>query len=1096
MADAPAQPSGGEDALNRVLADCLDALGRGDPPDLAAWQARYPAFAAELADLFAARAQFGEALRAEHPSPGGNPTPVSERGAETPRGGGPGSRHQCAAAPLGTLGEYELLEELGQGGMGRVYKARQRRLGRLVALKVIRADGAPAEADRLRFRTEAEAAARLDHPNIVPVYEVGAHDGQPYLAQRYVAGGPLSRYLDRFRDDPRAAAGLVATLARAVHHAHQRGVLHRDLKPGNVLLEGPDGPVVPHVADFGLARLLDQDAGLTRTGELVGTPSYMAPEQAGGGGAAIITTATDVYGLGAILYALLTGRPPFAGPTVLQTLEQVKGREPDRPRRLNPRVDRDLETICLTCLAKDPHRRYASALALAEDLESWLGHRPVAARPASPGERLAKWVRRRPAAAALICVIAAAVLALLAGSLWHNHSLGEALADSDRLRRAGLGREARLRDLLYVADLRLAKEAWDNGDLTQLAELLDRHRPADGAADQRGFEWHWLKWCLGARAGTLKAHDGGLLCAAASPDGRFLVTADRKGAVKVWDRASLKQVGSLAGHTDEVQRAVFSRDGRTLATCSKDRSIRLWDVATWKQAGCLSGIHQMTVTSVAFSPDGALLASCDRDHRLVLWELPRGRVVRSWAAHPDIIHDVAFAPDGRTLGSVGNDNCARLWDLASGTERACLRAGHDLLTLAFSPDGKTLAVGGYADIVRLWDLEDRASPPVDLPAGVTWSLAFAPSGSRLAAGCDVGLVHVWDLVPGRREARLRKPLHRRRGRGRAVVFVRGDDLLLAAFEEDGTVEVWDLERLAAGWETLPGLPPYLWSIALSPDGRRAASWHGNKAYILGLLSGRVEHSSQAPGSPFRVAISPSGEALAAACGEKGTWVWDVASGRKVLTLQDPSDFVRAVAFSPAGNLVATGNRNNCARLWAWPSGELRATCGGHAGGCDYLAFSVDGRTLAVSSGDHTVSLWDTATGERRGLLPGHGVSVTAVVFAPDGRTLATGGQDGTIRLWEVASGELRATLSGHWKGVSGLAFSPDGRTLASQGEDEVVKLWHPGTGQELFTLTTPFHLAAGIAFTSDGRALVAGATPSGPNSPSALLLWRAEPAGP
>ena len=373
-----------EDALNRVLADFLDALGRGDRVDLRAWQTRYPSFAGDLADLLAARREVGEMLEETRPS------------------GGAGIGAPRVAVPSGVLGDYELLEELGHGGMGRVYKARQRSLGRLVALKVIRA-GAPAtEADRLRFRTEAEAAARLDHPNIVPVYEVGEHDGQPYIAARYVAGGPLSRHLDRFRDDPRAAAALVAALARAVHHAHQRGVLHRDLKPGNVLLEWPAGDAgvpIPQVTDFGMARLLDQDSTLTRTGDLVGTPSYMSPEQASGGAAAI-TTATDVHGLGAILYALLTGRAPFAGPTVLETLARVKEHEPDLPRRLNPRVARDLETICLRCLTKDPRQRYASALALAEDLERWLRHRPIAARPATTCERLAKWVRRHPAAAA------------------------------------------------------------------------------------------------------------------------------------------------------------------------------------------------------------------------------------------------------------------------------------------------------------------------------------------------------------------------------------------------------------------------------------------------------------------------------------------------------------------------------------------------------------------------------------------------------------------------------------------------------------------------------------------------------------------------
>jgi WD40 repeat protein len=1100
------EPTAHEDGLNRVLADFLDALGRGERVDLPAWQARYPAFAAELADLLAARREASAAL-----------------GKETPPLGRPGGGVPPAAPPLGPLGEYDLLEELGHGGMGRVYKARQRGLGRLVALKVIRAGAAATADERLRFRTEAEAAARLDHPNIVPVYEVGEHDGQPYLAARYVEGASLSRHLDRFRDDPRAAAALVAALARAVHHAHQRGVLHRDLKPSNVLLEWRGGgPPVPHVADFGLARLLDQDSGLTRTGDLVGTPSYMAPEQASGGGAAV-TTATDVHGLGAILYALLTGRAPYEGPTVLETLERVKGREPDPPRRLNPKVDRDLQTVCLTCLAKDPRRRYASAQALAEDLENWLGHRPIAARPAGARERLAKWVRRHPAATAVACVSAAAVLAALAASLWHAHVLGEALADSDRLRREGLAREARLRDFLYVADMRLAKEAWDSGDLPQLAEVLERQRPRAGEADRRGFEWYWLKWCLGTRAGTLQAHDGGLLCAAVSPDDRFLVTADRKGAVKVWDLASRRPVCGLAGHSNEVQRAVFSPDGRTLATCSTDRTVRLWDVAAWTERACLRG-HWTTVTSVAFAPDGKLLASAGRDHRIVLWELPQGRVVRAWQAHHvgkrEVVHDVRFTPDGRALVSVGEDGTARTWDVATGAERARRSCPCEPLGLALSADGKLLATGGYGARVSLWT--EAGEPRADLQ--VSWTvraLAFAPSGTQLVAACDSGMLCVWDVAPDGRAARLSKVLRRGGGKGRAAVFARRGALLVTASEDEGTVEFWDPARLG-GCEVIPSLPPDVTDVALSSRHRAATSHSGVAVCLLDLEGRRIERTLALPAGVevFGVALSSDGRIVAAACADTQARLWEVATGRQILALAHGAR-VNAVAFSPAGGLVATAGAKGTARLWELPSGALRQSWAAQTGAAHApalcLAFAGDGRTLAVGGSAHamTVTLWDPATGARQGELrdrgPGatrpssppkappageHAFSVDAVAFSPDGATVVAACSDGVIRLWEVSSGELRRRFSGHVGAVRGLAFAPDGRTLASLGDDKTVKLWHPGTGQQLFTLATHTDRLAGLAFAGDGRLLVAGGRTQNGAGPSALLLWRGEAARP
>src|SRR6059058_2229539 len=311
---------------------------------------------------------------------------------------------------LGELGDYELLEEVGRGGQGVVFRARQKSLNRTVALKVIRLGQWASKAHLKRFRREAEAAASLEHPGIVPIHEVGERDGSCYFSMKFIEGGQLDEIVRREPMPVRQAAELIAKVARTVHYAHEHGILHRDIKPGNILL---DAKSEPHLTDFGLARLVESESSVTHTLEVLGTPSYMAPEQAVGNNAAI-SSVTDVYGLGAVLYQLLTGQPPFAGGTTYETIKLLLDTEPRSPRLLNPKIDRDLLTICLKCLEKDPKRRYSSALALAEDIERWLKHEPIQARRAGVFTRGRKWVRRNPTSA----ILAASLVALEAAAGW------------------------------------------------------------------------------------------------------------------------------------------------------------------------------------------------------------------------------------------------------------------------------------------------------------------------------------------------------------------------------------------------------------------------------------------------------------------------------------------------------------------------------------------------------------------------------------------------------------------------------------------------------------------------------------------------------
>jgi tetratricopeptide (TPR) repeat protein len=410
-----------ENQLDEILTAYLKSLDDGQTPDRAGLLARYPVLAAELAEFFDEQDRldrWAEPLR-----------PVARAARlETPTAEATVDGIPAAPEPVGSFGEYELLRVLGHGGMGVVYEARHRPLNRVVALKMIPAGRWASETEVQRFRNEAEAVAHLDHPNIVPIYDVGEHDGQPYFAMKLIEGGGLAPTGVRgqgsgVRDQtPREAARLVAAVARAVHHAHQRGILHRDLKPSNVLLD-KDGN--PYVTDFGLAKRLRGEPGalatgdLTQSGALVGTPGYVAPEQATGAKGSA-TVASDVYGLGAILYALLTGGPPFRGEDLLDTLEQVCHREPEPPRKNNPRVDRDLELICLKCLEKDPRRRYPSSETLAEELERYLDGRPLACtRPVGGAERLWRWYRRNAVlaslgAAAAVALVAVAVVSVVA----------------------------------------------------------------------------------------------------------------------------------------------------------------------------------------------------------------------------------------------------------------------------------------------------------------------------------------------------------------------------------------------------------------------------------------------------------------------------------------------------------------------------------------------------------------------------------------------------------------------------------------------------------------------------------------------------------
>jgi WD40 repeat protein len=1013
-------------------------------------------------------------------------TPFGEGpGTEGPDDGAAGDEHGPAPPPAArwpAVPGYEVLAELGRGGMGLVYKARHLGLDRVVALKMIRAEvGADGEG-RKRFDAEARAVARLQHPNIVQIHDVGEAAGQPFLALEFVEGQSLAQRLDGHPWPAPQAAALAEVLARAMHYAHARGVIHRDLKPSNVLLAGPpEAPperCVPKVTDFGLARTLDA-AGETGTGAVLGTPRYMAPEQAEGRKG--VGPPADVYGLGAILYELLTGRPPFRAESPLQTLRQVAEAEPDRPRLLNPAVPRDLETVCLKCLRKEPGKRYATALELAEDLRRILAGEPVAARPVGALERGWRWARRRPALALLLAVLLLAPLAAVVSLLEHNRQLREALGRAERGERA-------VRGHLYVADIRLAWQAWQTGDMARFQELLARCEPDPGAppeADLRGFEWYYLRGLSEPPAGelVLRGHRGGACCVRYAPDGSVLASGGRDGRVKLWDARTGRELRALEGHGGDVNMVAFSPDGALLASAGDDRTARVWDVRTGRVRFTLTG-HPGRVYSVLFSGDGRLVITAGEGRGTCLWDARTGRgegslpgeavsslalsprggrlviacrdqplrfydlAARTFSQSPGPRHrgqidELAFSPDGETLASASRDHTGRLWSVRAGAELAVLR-GHlnAVHGVAFAPDGRLVATAGRDTTVRLWDLEGNPQVLLRGHTDCVWSVAFAPAGTRLASASADGTVRLWNH-PERLALR----------RGTAL---------------------GDLDRA--------GRPP----AALSPDGRALATACATGAFrLLDVKTGRLLAALGGPADAVhRLAVAPDGRHVATANSRGEVRIWDLVSRQPVGRFAAHSNLATALAFSPDGRVLACYGADQTPRLWDWKSGRLLARLTGHRGTVRGLAFRPDGRALATASSDATVRLWDVPSGRPRATLRGHVGGAWGVAFSPDGRVLVTAGEDRTIKRWGADTGEELDTHGDLLTRFRCLAFSPDGRTLVSGGADGTVKLWQASTGQELLTLNAPdTQELAWAAFSPDGRLLAtAGAK---------LSLWHA-----
>ncbi len=1087
------------DNLDDIMGQLLEAEDAGRPPSLEELVAKYPQHAAELRAYLANRALVQELASQSLAAP--------RRPADS--GWGLPADHHAH------VGDYELIETIARGGMGVVYRARHVVVGRWVALKMIRDGQFATSSQRQRFLIEAQAAARLDHANIVPLFEVSEHQGQPYYTMKLVEGPSLTDHLATWRDQPRPAAHLIRDLARAVHYAHQRGIMHRDLKPANILLEertsggtdtGQDssGSVSslkwrPLIADFGLAKLQDSDEGLTHSGDILGTPAYMAPEQASGAGHDVATT-TDIYSLGAILYALLTGRPVFQGGSPGETLRRVVQDEPESPRRSNPHVPRDLETICLKCLEKEPRRRYSSADALADDLQRWLEHRPIHARRSGLEERLWKWACRRPAAAALVTLAAAAALTIFSGSLWYNARLNREVANVNRERQRAADRELMARRHAYAASINLAYRAWDTGQSARVFQLLEAEVPQEDQLDLRSFDWFqlWHRVHQGLRK-TVPAGSGAIRGLQFVADSPTIVCGSADGAIRVVPPDSEKAFVWIE-QGPPIRATSMSHKGDRIAALDANGRLTIRDYPSGREKFATDskvGTFYTVTSTLAFAPDDAALAAVLDFDRVGLLNPESGRQIATMGSS-GFANALAVSPDGTVLAvATNNAGVAIIRPDAPEQPPELLGDAHSyILQVAISPDGETIACADEEGQVTLWQFKERR-PLASLAehTGAVYSLAFTRDGKYLASGGEDGTVAVRELSSG---------CVRRFGHPAtvyAVAFSAAGDVM-ATGDGRGMIRIWDLHDTSSQ-DQLRGHDGSVYSLAFR--GRKSQLASGGKDHsirIWDVSTGKPmavwrDHSGTVP----CVAYSPDGSRLAsgncypgdAAPGKRDEGgslrFWDADSGRVIARVAAHGLATWGLAYSPDGRTVATaGYRDNVVALWDAVTGEPRATLMGHPQRVWRVAYSPDGTLLASCSaseneGEDTVLVWEVATGRPRHRLRIRWV--WSVAFSPDGRLLATGSEGGLVKLWDLRTGREAVPIQGHATAVKCVTFSPDGRILASASADRTIRFWDVVTGDERAALHRHDQPITSLAFSQDGRILASG------DAEGTIFLWRA-----
>ncbi len=1100
--------------LDSIIADFIRLSEAGGSPDRLALLRQHPEFAPELEQFFAQRDRMNRLV-----------DPIREFGDDLYQSIGPGKH-------LSYVGNYELLEEVARGGMGVVYKARQATLGRFVAVKMIVSGRLATEQDVQRFQSEAQAAASLQHPNIVSIHEVGQHEGWHYFSMDYVEGRDLSTILRLNPLPAKTAAIYVRQMAEAIHYAHNQGVLHRDLKPSNILIDSHDQV---RITDFGLALRVESNQDLTQTGQIVGTPSYMPPEQAQCN-RALIGPASDVYALGAVLYESLTGRPPFRAESVIKTLDQVIHAEAVSPHALNSSIPRDLETICLKCLEKEPHKRYGTAQLLADDLGRFLSGEPILARRVGTLSRAWRWCRRKPVVAGLSAVSVLAVALTIIVLVYSREIIAIALADRttalgnlkieqgktldalaqrtdalgqkiDTLNRLSI-EERKVRDALveksaalkreritaYAQTLTLARREWLEGNLTRTLDLLNTCHP-----DLRHWEWHYLRRICEPASLYTAASAAGM-----SGSNRMPITLDGKSLLVhhaatnaaeelvVTDASTGATTSRFRSPGESLGQIAVSGDGQLMLNGSSKKMgllhtsyIELRETQGGKSV-FKADLPDFSLEAIAVDADGARWAvsgsvwqhgaQSTRDWEVRLWKRESPDTPTTLSAKTNSTRTLLFSPDKTRLLTCHRSGF-EMWETAGFTQIAAdvLPPGSAANSFfgalpCFRGEGTQFAYAAGNSVV-VYDTATGAKVRtfyVDKPA--ISAVAFGDGDRKLAYGTVHGNVVLLDLQSGREDVLLRLP------QAISQVDFSPDGSRLVTLNGQRQLQIWDAVASPES-DAISGHAGHSFTAAFDRSGGLVATvGEHNKVRIWDVVSKQLKREiSPFKGEVYDVAFSATGTQLATA-GHEGIQVWNLETGdalhRFTIANEMPMGFGDRVEFARQDNWLVGGHERG-ATIWDLCTGlEVRSF--GVGKGSDWLScarLSADGSRLATCGHEGNLQLWDTDTGRELFKVEEEDTLYT-LTFSPDEKQILACGLDKDILIVDAITGAEVQRLSGHAQGANTVAFSNDGKRLVSAGRDGVIKIWDAETGLELLSFQGNERTCYSAAFSPDSRRLI------------------------